>query len=1009
MRKLISWVIFITLSLLLNVSCGNVTKDNLIFVCDKNNDLYTAIVEAGGKYQRFTSTVEAVDKAAPGSGLLVLADHYPDQKVVPGKDFFRMVKDKNLNIYLEFPDTLPGLKTGEIQKIDWERGVVTSGVFGESLKKHRIVMIHDCHYVQVDDPDPYMVMAKVAGFDTAVYGLDSTDTHPILFEFPDAKILVSTTKLSQFVTGRYAPKDAWAPIWGFIFNWLQPEDNPPGLNWTETVRPAYYKNEKISRKQRLQAAHRGVDWYYKSMLPSSGNTDYKQNKGAGQGDGLDQFAYGKSGIYECFLSSINYKGSQPIGKNTRADCASEAAMAIALRSFRADNQSDKTTAGNLQDWIYRNSSLKQGPRARPESPSFGFIDWFTHRDDNEGVYYSDDNARVILGTITTSAALNSDRWDEGVLKAILANFRTTGPAGFKPRRLEEPDLQNLGWEYYRNDEYYHYAPHFQSWIWATYLWLYDKTKYEPLIQLSETGIKNMMKAYPDEWHWTNGLQQERARMILPLAWLLRVDDTPEHRKWLFRITDDLLSFQDESGAIREDLGDVGHGKYAPPKSNAAYGTNEAPLIQENGDPVADMLYTSNFAFFSLTEAAAATGDERLKDAVQKLADFMVRIQVRSEAHPELDGAWYRAFDFDRWEYWASNADAGWGAWSTETGWTQGWISTMLMFNELNTNLWDFTAASKIADQFDEVARHMLPAKFNTQKTPDRPVINKLGTIDCDLVETTPVVFKNRVYRYEYVRKGYKANLSGDSYSRFIDHESGESTAAFAEGYHLGSAFVDRDSVYVTAVDIWDGEHILMFVSADLKHWQSRPLLHLPGFGIFNTSLCKADNRYVLMYEIGKPPEEAGKRFTARFASSVDLVNWKTMPKDCTYSKDRYTAPHALRYLDGYFYNFYLEAFEGYEMRVVRSTDLINWEASPFNPVLKASEEDKKIANSLLTSAQRKAIAEAKNINNSDIDFCEYNGKLIINYSWGNQQGEEFLAEAVFDGSLEAFLKGLFQK
>ena len=70
----------------------------------------------------------------------------------------------------------------------------------------------------------------------------------------------------------------------------------------------------------------------------------------------------------------------------------------------------------------------------------------------------------------------------------------------------------------------------------------------------------------------------------------------------------------------------------------------------------------------------------------------------------------------------------------------------------------------------------------------------------------PIVFKNKVYRYEYVRKVYKPNTTGDSYSRFIDHESGEPTPAFAEGYHLGSAFVDGDSVYVTAVDIWDGEH-----------------------------------------------------------------------------------------------------------------------------------------------------------------------------------------------------------
>ena len=50
---------------------------------------------------------------------------------------------------------------------------------------------------------------------------------------------------------------------------------------------------------------------------------------------------------------------------------------------------------------------------------------------------------------------------------------------------------------------------------------------------------------------------------------------------------------------------------------------------------------------------------------------------------------------------------------------------------------------------------------------------------------------------------------------------------------------------------------------------------------------------------------------------------------------------------------------------------------------------------------------AKNINNSDIDFCEYEGRLIINYSWGNQMGKEHLAEAVYKGSLQQFLRGWF--
>ncbi len=39
----------------------------------------------------------------------------------------------------------------------------------------------------------------------------------------------------------------------------------------------------------------------------------------------------------------------------------------------------------------------------------------------------------------------------------------------------------------------------------------------------------------------------------------------------------------------------------------------------------------------------------------------------------------------------------------------------------------------------------------------QPLIIKSGTIDADLVETTPIVFNNKVYRFEYVRKRYWNN------------------------------------------------------------------------------------------------------------------------------------------------------------------------------------------------------------------------------------------------------------
>ena len=197
-------------------------------------------------------------------------------------------------------------------------------------------------------------------------------------------------------------------------------------------------------------------------------------------------------------------------------------------------------------------------------------------------------------------------------------------------------------------------------------------------------------------------------MLLTLAWLIRVDDQPEHRAWLKRIADDLRKCQEACGAIREELCELSRGGYRPPQSNAEYGKRETATIQQNGDPMADLLYTCNFTFLGLHEACAATGDPQYRQMADKLADFLVRIQIRSEAHPELDGGWFRSFDYQKWDYWGSNADVGWGAWSIEVGWTQAWISTVLALRELNVNLWDLTRNSKMAVHWERNQELMLP-------------------------------------------------------------------------------------------------------------------------------------------------------------------------------------------------------------------------------------------------------------------------------------------------------------
>jgi len=176
---------------------------------------------------------------------------------------------------------------------------------------------------------------------------------------------------------------------------------------------------------------------------------------------------------------------------------------------------------------------------------------------------------------------------------------------------------------------------------------------------------------------------------------------------LFTVLEDLIALQHKTGAIREEIGDLTMGVYPPPRNNEDYGTNEASLIAKNGDQVCDLLYTTNFAFLGLHEAYYATKDPKIKDAADKLAEFLCRIQVTSEEHPEIDGGWMRAFDFGRYEHWGSNADHGWGAWAIESGWTQSWIISILALREMDTSIWDLTESLKVDQHFIRLKDEML--------------------------------------------------------------------------------------------------------------------------------------------------------------------------------------------------------------------------------------------------------------------------------------------------------------
>jgi len=700
----------ITMALLLGVGAEVPAVDaaSLGVVCESDNDLFAVLSANKIACRRFDSAGEAVRAAETGGGVLILADGYPGKTTTIDPSLLDKAAAKKLRLYVEYPAALAGLEVGKPVETHVERVVVASDFFGADLKALRIVSVNGLHYVPVEVKDAHLVAARVAGFDTAVYGLPEKKS-PILFKLPDRDVLVATTKLSHFITGRYAPRDSWQCLWGAVLAWLSPGAKFAPLHWTPSVRATYARDEALPTDYEMRAIKRGVDWFGKAKMIVHPSFE-KLVAGKDRVDSLPAgvpMGDGSLGALEAVISVIHQDGSQSVSSAQRGDCTAETAMAMAFGGALLKDKSLASVAGKLLDNYLFDSIARKRERGDPNHGAYGLTAWGITTPSWYRANYGDDNARVILSTLAAGALNKDDRWDEAMMMCLLANLRTTGQLGFRGGRIDVGAL-NKGWQPYFHGRRVNLAPHYEAYLWACYLWAYEQTGYKLFLDRAETALTMTMDKYTDGWRWTNGLAQEKARIILPLAWLVRAKDTPKNRAMLRKAVNGLLALQDKCGAIREELGLPGKGSYPPPKSNAAYGKSEASLIAANGDTVADLLYTTNFAFLGLREAAAATGAKDIIEAENKLAEFLCRVQVTSESQQAVDGGWFRAFDFGRWEHWGSNADHGWGAWAIESGWTQGWITAVLAMRRMKTSLWDLTHESKIERHFEPLRRKMIP-------------------------------------------------------------------------------------------------------------------------------------------------------------------------------------------------------------------------------------------------------------------------------------------------------------
>ena len=307
--------------------------------------------------------------------------------------------------------------------------------------------------------------------------------------------------------------------------------------------------------------------------------------------------------------------------------------------------------------------------------------------------------------------------------------------------------------------------------------------------------------------------------------------------------------------------------------------------------------------------------------------------------------------------------------------------------------------------------------LNNGCIPRRKTPKKLGTVKISVVESTPFVWEDRLYRFEWTRNSKWGKSGGVTrnvgYYTIVDMETEEIVCNFAIDHAFGCCYTDGKMVYAHGVRGSGGGNIIdTFVSSDLKTWQESTAIVLPeNIKIFNTSVCRADDRYIMAIEIGGDAPEVGHGFTCVFAESKDLINWSMLDMmDYSYSRDRYTACPCLKYYDGYYYIICLERlpFHRWVPYIARSRDLRNYEMGDINPFMWFDNDDKNVLSpERFTDQELEYIENAINCNLSDIDMCEFNGKTVITYSWGNQLGKEFLALAEYEGGEKELLKSFF--
>ena len=599
-------------------------------------------------------------------------------------------------VLLECPAAYPGIEFGdEIYADSFKaRSVVADDWFGENLPEGRILIQHNFVLRTVKTPvKAHLVAARVAGYRNACFGLEDAEKYPLLFEAPDcSNILIAATPFASFIQSRFAPAADWKNVIGKLLGFLNGSCESSPIDYELSVRPTYKADDVLPGNVEDSAFKRNAEWLYREMIYNH---------------------HGDIGVFEGYTSVIDVTGRQWVMPALRGDCLGECSAVGALDYVINGERMGRAISEGLIKTMLDTPKVRDCCQA---SPTFGSLFF----DDSNRSVYGDDNSRAALGAILSEELLDDPKHAKKILQLGYSLLRTTGPNGLRTPSLVHPRhfQDQKTWVYYHENNYEKCHPHYQAFHWALNCQLYALSGDRRFLDSAIAAMQEANKCFPD-FYWQNGATGDWCRILLPYAMLVEVDDTPEHRQWLDKVVKFFISKINRFNTVPELMGKVELGHYPAPSCNADHGRGESALVQFNGDPACDLLYSVNYGFIGLHEAYMATGNPGYKAALDGMAEFFCRIQAASTGQSYIDGAWLRGFDYELWEFFGSASDSGWGPWCVETGWTNAWIASTLALRKLNRPL----LCRKHAEVYQALANETAQMMF----MPLMPSVTSRGT------------------------------------------------------------------------------------------------------------------------------------------------------------------------------------------------------------------------------------------------------------------------------------------